>query len=1218
MTKRILSVILTLAMVASLFTGLGFTAAAAELPTGGSYVLAANVNGSYYAMSSTFGNKISSKLVTVTDGKVSQTDAEGYTVTLNFTAQGCTISNGTVYLTSSSSSTNFGSVEEPTAAAYWTVSDGVRGTYRFGNAANANRGVVFRAGTYNQFGAYALSNVTENGEEYFDLEILPIDGEAVWTWDGNPGSGGYHTEINQDNETRQVACTPGEGVVDPVPTCVATGLETFSCTVCSAVINATVLPLEPHNYVNGVCTVCGAQEPALEGFVLADSIHAGDQILFVDQNGAKAAGPLGGSGSSTYLTAVDAVIGDRTASSEDALVFVVEEGSEAGTFRFKNESAWLTASKAASSNNYLYLVSEEPENIGDLDWTVSFADGLATVSYCSSIAAGGRYLRYNANNNTPRFSGYTSQNASIRNVSIYKLVTGEDLVDVYFVDQDGNGSAYAYAFGSGAENAAFPGELLTALGVDENGSSFYKITLDRSVYTNVIFSGGGSDTQTANLGLGDAGCIVYYVNGHTGYAGDDIWPAPGTVIAPTCTEPGCTRYVGLLTGEIHESAVTDPTGHAWSAWSPNGNNSHTRVCANDETHVETGFCADENSDGVCDVCGGAIQEITGLIDSGDYVITGLVGGQHYALPANMSSGTPDGEAIAATEDTVAENDAQGYVYSFQLQPNGYYTISNGTVYIGSSSSGSSIRTLNVGGELSDAFYWDISAGEYGAYRVTNVAVPSRALAYRSDESYHRFGVYAISNLNGSTYFDMDLLMIMHEQDETDSPEDIDIYFVDETDTQTPYAKYWNANKPADSTAEDMAYPGEALSAQGTEKNGHNYYMITLNTSTYNHILFDNGLPGGVSSGNQTADLNFKADAMTDPLDENGHRYVVYYIYRDGSLMGASVGTDLWPAPPEIQEATCIEPGWSRYVGLRTGEFAEETEIPALGHDFGEWVETTAPSCTAEGEETRACSRCDAVETRPVAMIDHSYEAVVIAPTCTAGGKTVYTCAVCGDSYEDDFTDALGHNPGEPVQENYVEPTATEEGGFDSVIYCQRCGAELDRAHTTLPATGPAEPIEIDTIRIYPSISIGIEVLASFSVRSTDLSSYESWYIEVSKLDGEGNVIESKRFGDGQEGSVSGSFVYKADYTDITAKELGVPFTASVHAFDANGQEYISHNLVSNSPVFTVRDYILGELVNEDNADATRKLAADLLNYGAAAQVYFDFDTENLVNENLST
>ena len=188
-------------------------------------------------------------------------------------------------------------------------------------------------------------------------------------------------------------------------------------------------------------------------------------------------------------------------------------------------------------------------------------------------------------------------------------------------------------------------------------------------------------------------------------------------------------------------------------------------------------------------------------------------------------------------------------------------------------------------------------------------------------------------------------------------------------------------------------------------------------------------------------------------------------------------------------------------------------------------------------------------------------------------------------------------------------TVVSVNGGEKTI-CDCCGKVIAEEENP-------EPIEDENIKIFPSISIGIETVASFSVRSSSLADYASWYIEVSKLDGNGAVVETKRFGEGQEEPVSGSFIYKADFRDITAKELGVPFTASVHAFDAGGQEYYSNNIVSNTPVFTVRDYILGELVNEDNPDAIRTLAADLLNYGAAAQAYFDFDEDHLVNEDLS-
>ncbi|MBQ1374775.1 MAG: hypothetical protein IIY69_00680, partial [Clostridia bacterium] len=40
-------------------------------------------------------------------------------------------------------------------------------------------------------------------------------------------------------------------------------------------------------------------------------------------------------------------------------------------------------------------------------------------------------------------------------------------------------------------------------------------------------------------------------------------------------------------------------------------------------------------------------------------------------------------------------------------------------------------------------------------------------------------------------------------------------------------------------------------------------------------------------------------------------------------------------------------------------------IPALGHDWGEWSITTAPTPTSDGVKTRTCSRCGSTETEAV-------------------------------------------------------------------------------------------------------------------------------------------------------------------------------------------------------------------------------------------------------------
>ncbi|MBQ3901356.1 MAG: S-layer homology domain-containing protein, partial [Clostridia bacterium] len=66
---------------------------------------------------------------------------------------------------------------------------------------------------------------------------------------------------------------------------------------------------------------------------------------------------------------------------------------------------------------------------------------------------------------------------------------------------------------------------------------------------------------------------------------------------------------------------------------------------------------------------------------------------------------------------------------------------------------------------------------------------------------------------------------------------------------------------------------------------------------------------------------------------------------------------------------------------------------------------------------------------------HDYVAVVTEPTCTEQGYTTYTCSGCGDSYVDDYTDALGHDWGEWIVT--TDPTCTEAG--EQTRVCARCG-----------------------------------------------------------------------------------------------------------------------------------------------------------------------------------
>ena len=66
---------------------------------------------------------------------------------------------------------------------------------------------------------------------------------------------------------------------------------------------------------------------------------------------------------------------------------------------------------------------------------------------------------------------------------------------------------------------------------------------------------------------------------------------------------------------------------------------------------------------------------------------------------------------------------------------------------------------------------------------------------------------------------------------------------------------------------------------------------------------------------------------------------------------------------------------------------------------------------------------------------------------TFAGGTVYQD---GDSY---INGTHSHTPAEAVRENEVPATCTEDGSYDSVVYCSDCGAEISRDTVTVPATG---------------------------------------------------------------------------------------------------------------------------------------------------------------------
>ena len=72
---------------------------------------------------------------------------------------------------------------------------------------------------------------------------------------------------------------------------------------------------------------------------------------------------------------------------------------------------------------------------------------------------------------------------------------------------------------------------------------------------------------------------------------------------------------------------------------------------------------------------------------------------------------------------------------------------------------------------------------------------------------------------------------------------------------------------------------------------------------------------------------------------------------------------------------------------------------------------------------------------------------------------------CAWSYDDSTlpagSSAHTHTPGEPVQENVVPASCSQEGSYDEVVYCTECGEEISREQKTIDklAHTPGEPVQ---------------------------------------------------------------------------------------------------------------------------------------------------------------
>ena len=256
----------------------------------------------------------------------------------------------------------------------------------------------------------------------------------------------------------------------------------------------------------------------------------------------------------------------------------------------------------------------------------------------------------------------------------------------------------------------------------------------------------------------------------------------------------------------------------------------------------------------------------------------------------------------------------------------------------------------------------------------------------------------------------------------------------------------------------------------------NYDLINYERTGYAKTGWFNGdekFDGGI--WNLTDDVTLYADWQIVT-------YNITYVLNGGD----TIGENPTEYTIESQDITLADPtGKHTFVGWYKDEALKEKITVITNRSFGDitlyadwqhetatdWVIDKAPTCTNTGLRHKVCSVCgvnynyETLATVPTAHVrGEEVKENVVDPTCTEDGSydVVVYCTECNIelSRTTKTTTKLGHKRGTEVKENVVDPTCTQNGSYDVVVYCTKCNKELSRTAKTTTKLGHKRGEEI--------------------------------------------------------------------------------------------------------------------------------------------------------------
>ncbi len=255
----------------------------------------------------------------------------------------------------------------------------------------------------------------------------------------------------------------------------------------------------------------------------------------------------------------------------------------------------------------------------------------------------------------------------------------------------------------------------------------------------------------------------------------------------------------------------------------------------------------------------------------------------------------------------------------------------------------------------------------------------------------------------------------------------------------------------------------------------------------------------------------------------------------------------------------------------------------------------AATCTGAGfSGNYVCDICGETVTAGAAVpaLGHAYQSVVTAPTCTSAGYTTYTCTRCGDSYNGDEAAALGHTP-----------VYTDNGDGTHDATCSVCNTLVvnDEAHAYFGGVCTLCGAEEPTPKILSAALVlngKIDVAYTVKIPEGCTSPYMTF-----TFNGVTTTVT--------DCTVSGDN-YVFTFTGINPQCMGDNISATLTA-TKNGVEHSD-----TQSTYSVRQYCVNMLDDNTISLNLRTLLSDMLAYGAAAQTFMNYKTNDKVNENIDS